>query len=164
MNSEPASTVDSGAGGPVPDKLVSINIRPLYILPADPLADEVLIPCFRVSEKVDCMVGFFSSEALASLAPGLAAYLNDSRNSLKLIISPLVSDEDRAAMLEGSKTTSAIAQETLEQLFITEDLIHRHTLRCLSWLLREGRVEIKIALMKDALFHPKVWLFQSDEH
>ena len=27
---------------------------------------------------------------------------------------------------------------------------------------RSGRVKIKIALMKDALFHPKVWLFRGD--
>ena len=66
------------------------QVRPLYMLPAEPLADEVLIPAFRAASKVDCMVGFFSSEVLASLAPGLATYIWASENSFRLIISPLL--------------------------------------------------------------------------
>ncbi len=57
------------------------GVRPLYMLPADPLAEEVLIPGFRVAGKVDCMVGFFSSEVLVALAPGLASYIAGSQNS-----------------------------------------------------------------------------------
>ena len=61
-------------------KLRSLEgIRPLYMLPVDPLAEEVLIPGFQAADKVSCMVGFFSSEVLASLAPGLArSYLINS--------------------------------------------------------------------------------------
>ena len=64
------------------------GVRPLYMLPADPLAEEVLIPGFQAAVKVDCMVGFFSSEVLASLAPGLATYIAGSQNSFRLIVSP----------------------------------------------------------------------------
>lgn len=137
------------------------GIRPLYMLPADPLAEEVLIPGFQTSGKVDCMVGFFSSEVLGSLAPGLATYIASSKNSFRLIISPLLRAEDQAAIEEGIKSPEEIADRLLEELTVTEDLLQRHTLKCLSWLLREGRIEIKVALMKDALFHPKVWLFEN---
>lgn len=136
------------------------DIRPLYILPNDPLAEEVLIPGFQKSTKVDCMVGFFSSEVLASLAPGLASYISTSSNKFRLIISPLLRPDDVKAIEEGLKPPEDIAADVLQQLVITEDLLQRHTLRCLTWLLRSGRIEIKVALMKDALFHPKVWLFQ----
>ena len=129
------------------------------MLPADPLADEVLIPGFRTATKVDCMVGFFSSEVLAALAPGLATYITGSKNSLRLIVSPLLRAEDRAAIEHGLKSPAEIANRVLEELTVTEDLLQRHTLKCLSWLLCQGRIEIKVALMKDALFHPKVWLF-----
>ena len=54
------------------------DIRSLYILPGDPLAEEVLIPGFQKAGQVDCMAGFFSSEALASLSPGLATFINNS--------------------------------------------------------------------------------------
>ena len=134
-------------------------IRPLYMLPADPLAEEVLIPGFQAADTVDCMVGFFSSEVLASLAPGLATYIVGSQNSFRLVFSPLLRAEDQAAIEDGLKTTEEVADRVVEELIVTEDLLQLHTLKCLSWLMRERRIEIKVALMKDALFHPKVWLF-----
>lgn len=137
------------------------GVRPLYMLPADPLAEEVLIPGFQAAAKVDCMVGFFSSEVLVSLAPGLATYIAGSQNSFRLIVSPLLRTEDQAAIEDGLRSPEDIAERLLEGLTVTEDLLQRHTLKCLSWLLRTGRIEIKVALMKDALFHPKVWLFEA---
>jgi len=136
------------------------GVRPLYMLPADPLAEEVLIPGFQSAAKVDCMVGFFSSEVLVSLAPGLATYISASENSFRLIISPLLRSDDQAAIEDGLKSADEVADRILEELIVTEDVLQRHTLKCLSWLLRERRIEIQIALMKDALFHPKVWLFE----
>jgi hypothetical protein len=115
------------------NRLRSLNdVRPLYFVPRDPLAEEVLIPGFRLAAKVDCMVGFFSSEVLASLAPGLATYIAGSSNSFRLIISPLLRSEDQAAIEEGVKSSETIAREILEELTITEDLLQRHTLKCLS--------------------------------
>lgn len=145
-------------------KLLSLKeIRPLYILPAEPLVEEVLIPGFQAADKVDCMVGFFSSEVLASLAPGLATYITDSDNSFRLIVSPLLRREDQTAIEDGVKSPEEVADRILEKLIVTEDLLQQHTLKCLSWLLRERRIEIKVALMKGALFHPKVWLFEEHD-
>ncbi len=138
------------------------GVRPLYMLPADPLAEEVLIPGFREADTVNCMVGFFSSEVLAALAPGLASYIAGSQNSFRLIVSPVLRAEDQAAIEDGLNSPEEVADRILEELTVTEDLLQRHTLKCLTWLLREGRIEIRIALMKDALFHPKVWLFEKN--
>ena len=100
-----------------------------------------------------------SSGILADLAPGLATYINATQSSFRLVISPLLRPEDQAAIEEGVKPAEAIAHEMFDELIITEDVLQQHTLRCFSWLLRAGRIEIKIALMKDASFHMKVWLF-----
>ena len=140
------------------------GVRPLYMLPSDPLAEEVLIPGFQTAKAVDCMVGFFSSEVLASLAPGIATYIAGSENSFRLIISPLLRAEDQAAIEDGLSSVEEVADRILEELTVTEDLLQRHTLKCLSWLLRERRIEIKVALMRDALFHPKVWLFDNSNN
>ena len=140
------------------------GIRPLYMLPTDPLTEDILIPGFQAARSVDCMVGFFTSDVLASLAPGLATYINTTENSFRLIVSPLLRSEDLGAIEAGVRSTEEIAGRILEQLIITEDLIQQHTLRCLSWLLRENRIEIRVALMKDALFHPKVWLFEDEDN
>lgn len=139
------------------------GLQPLYMLPVDPLSEEVLIPGFQIANKVDCMVGFFSSEVLASLAPGLATYIARSENSFRLIISPLLRTEDKNAIEAGLMSTEEVVGGILEQAIVTEDLLQEHTLKCLSWLLRQHKICIKIALMKEALFHPKVWLFEKHE-
>lgn len=144
--------------------LRSLNgVRPLYMLPVDPLSEEILIPGFQAAGKVDCMVGFFSSEVLAALAPGLATYINGSDNSFRLVISPLLRNADKVAIEDGLRTPEEVADKILEELTVTEDLLQQHTLKCMTWLLRQGRMEIKIVLMKDALFHPKVWLFENGD-
>ena len=136
------------------------DLRPLYFLPTDPLAEEVLIPGFQSAAKVDCMVGFFSSKVLASLAPGLATYIRNAKNSFRLIISPFLRQEDCEAIERGLKSSEVIVSEILENMIVTEELLQQHTLKCLSWMIRMDRIQIKIALMEDALFHPKVWLFE----
>ena len=140
------------------------GIPPLYMLPNDSFAEEVLIPGFRTAKKVACMVGFFSSRVLASLAPGLATYIAGSENSFRLIISPLLRAEDKAAIEDGLSSAECVAERVLEELIVTEDLLQNHTLKCLSWLLRKHKIEIKVALMKNALFHPKVWFFETDDN
>ena len=140
------------------------GVQPLYMLPSDPFAEEVLIPGFKGAQKVDCMVGFFSSKVLSSIAPGLATYISGSRNSFRLIISPLLSAEDKVAIEDGVSSQECVAERILEELIVTEDLLQSHTLKCLSWLLWKRKIEIKVALMKDALFHLKVWLFETDGH
>lgn len=162
MSGERAIASSRANAGLSPDSLRTLkDIRPLYILPADPLSEDVLIPGFRTASKVDCMVGFFASSVLASLAPGLATFVNRSERSFRLIVSPLLTSEDQAAMEDGVKPPEQVAREVLDELIVTEDLIQRHTLKCLSHLLRAGRMEISIAVMKGALFHPKVWLFEA---
>lgn len=139
------------------------QVRPLYLLPNDPLVEEVLIPSFRSASSVNCMVGFFSSTILAELAPGLATFVNSSLGAFRLIVCPILSEEDHRAIEEGFTRPMDLAQKALEGLLITEDRIQVHTLDCLTWLLRAGRIEIKVALMRDALFHPKVWLFSDQD-
>jgi superfamily II DNA or RNA helicase len=134
-------------------------IRPLYFLPRDPFADEVLIQSFAVADRVDCMVGFFSSAILAELAPGLATYLGRPEHRFRLVISPILSPEDQRAIEEGLKSLEEVMSDLMEQALVTADLLQRHTLKCLAHLLRRGQIQIKIALMEGALFHPKVWLF-----
>ena len=143
--------------------LLSLHeIKPLYILPKDPLLEEVLIPCFRTSILVDSMMGYFSSEALADLAPGLATFIRSHDGVLRLVISPYLSESDREAIRDSVASIQDTVEPLLKELFITSDYIQEHTLKCLTWLLRKGRIEMKFAIMKNAIFHPKIWLFNDE--
>ena len=134
------------------------RIQPIYFLPDDNLAEEILIPCLAAAGTFDCMVGYFSSRSFAQLAPGLGSFLEDPERTLRLIVSPFLTQADREAIEQGLKSETAIVEESIAALLVSEEGIVRHTFRCLSYLIARKRLAMKIALMKDGQFHLKAWI------
>lgn len=130
---------------------------PLYVLPRDDLLT-VLVPAIAAGDQLDCMMGFFSSSSFAEIAPGLASFLRRSSRPLRLLISPYVSEQDQAAMRSGLADPAEIANRLVLDSMPEAEELARHTLACLAWLIRAERLEFRIALQKEGLFHPKVWL------
>lgn len=135
--------------------------RSIYILPRDNVAAEVISPAIAVSDKVSIMMGFFSSASFAEIAPGLASFLRNTDQTLKLIVSPFINEQDQAALRDGAQNAQTLSNAFFEELLPNASELASHTLSCLAWLIANGRLELKIAVMRDALFHPKVWLFES---
>lgn len=136
--------------------------KPLFILPRDDVAGSVISPAMSVSKNVAIMMGFFSSASFAEIAPGLASFLRTSNETLRLVISPFISAEDQGALNAGLLDAESLASSTVEALLPDQNDLASHTLRCLAWLIASGRLEVRVALMREALFHPKVWLFSDD--
>jgi len=140
---------------------LAANLRaaePIYILPRDNAAGDVIIPALATSAHAEIMIGFFSSQSLAEIAPGLATYLRASTEPLRLVVSPYLTADDQQALAEGS-APGALIDTKLTECWPSADELAAHSLRCLAWLISQGRLQMRIALMRDALFHPKVWLF-----
>ena len=146
--------------------LRNVDCEDLYILPVDDFPGEVLIPCLSSATGYECMAGFFDSGSLRTLAPGLAEYIYRPGTKVRLIMSPHLSDEDRQALERGLTTAADVLEQRLEDLVgeagLSESALARFTLDALSYLLAVGRLEVQVALVKNGLFHMKVWIF-SDE-
>src|SRR5712691_7174763 len=107
------------------------GLHPIYFVPREDIANEVLIPCLANSEGVDCMVGFFSGQSLSILAPGLGSFIANSEGALRLVICPVLRPEDREAIREGYSSAEMVISEFLNSGFTVEDSLSKHTLRCL---------------------------------
>ena len=136
------------------------DARPLYMLPKDPVTQEVLVPALKAARTLRVMMGYFSSSSFVAIAPGLATFLRNTNAPLHLIISPFLTMEDFDALTQGEDRLSHLAQRILIDEIPDEDALTRHTLECLAWLITQGRLLLKVAVMRGALFHPKVWLFE----
>lgn len=136
------------------------HTKSIYLLPRDKAASEVISPAFAHADKVAIMMGFFSSASFSEIAPGLAEYLQSSNEVMRLIISPFINAHDQKALLNGTENLGSMAESAFKEMIPDADELSGHTLSCLAWLISQGRLEIKIAVMKDALFHSKVWLFE----
>ena len=106
------------------------------------------------------MMGYFASSSFAAIAPGLATFLRNTQAPLRIVISPFLTDTDFDALARDDAYLADLARKLLVDEIPTEQHLARHTLECLAWLIVQRRLIFKIAVMRDALFHPKVWLFQ----
>lgn len=141
--------------------------RAMYTVPRQDLVNEVMIPAMETSVELTCMFGYFDSGSFAHLAPGLAAFLNSSHGTLRLIISPRLNAADQQAVRDAVEDPEAVLDRAAEIVFegarLSEAALVRHNYTCLAYLLAAGRLELKFALMRTGgLFHPKVWVFRDD--
>jgi superfamily II DNA or RNA helicase len=138
---------------------------PVYEIPEDDLVGEVLVPAIRVSDEVRIAAGFFSSQCLAQIAPGLADYLRRESGTLHLLISPAVDEADLEAMERGVREPEEVIEAVVARLFdeanLSEHALVHHTLDCLAYLVASGRLKIRFALMKSGMYHKKQWLIRS---
>lgn len=137
---------------------------PLYVLPKDPLVTRVLVPAMRSSTQLDVMMGYFASSSFAEIAPGLATFLRNTPAPMRIVVSPFLTETDFDTLTRDDKYRADLARRLLIDDAPNEYDLARHTLECLAWLLNQHRLIIKIAVMRSALFHPKVWLFCDEQN
>jgi len=138
----------------------------LYEVPDDDLVGEVLIPAMMAATNVKVGSGFFSSESLAQLAPGLAAFVNASSQPLQLLISPEISVADREAIDRGLRDPGEVVRQTVNRIIedaaVSVSALVTHTLDCLAYLVATDRLELRFVLMRRGMYHKKIWLFDGD--
>lgn len=136
-------------------------------LPEDPVAEEVLIPGLRAADAFDCMVGFFGGEALRQLAPGLASFISRGATPMRLLVSPLLSDDDLAGIKAGLTLPEEVLADAIGAAFSDEtaltDALANHTLQCLAYLLASNRLQMKVVLVADGIFHVKEWILRDGD-
>ena len=143
------------------------RVAPLYQIPNQDLVGEVLVPAMRVSDEVKIEAGFFSSRCLAQVAPGLAAFINDTKGVLHVLASPEISENDREAIRGGLRSPQDVLEETMVKLFeearLSDSAIERHAVDTLAYLVASNRLEIRVVLMDQGMYHRKIWLFRSGD-
>ncbi len=148
-------------------RTVVATVRPAYEIPHDDLVGEVLIPAMRCAQTILIGVGFFSSRCLAQIAPGLAALLEKPAGKIRLLVSPAISGEDRAAIETGvtsaESAMNAAAIKLLLEARQSGNATDAHCLSCLSYLVASRRLDIRFVLMDAGMYHKKKWLLRQGD-
>lgn len=136
------------------------SLEPIYFPSEVNVALELFKPIAEHSKTIDCMVGYFTSGSLSELAAPLVAYYNSSDSSvLRLIASPHLSQEDLEVISKAIQTEEDLIPILFKGFELTEQDVRDNTLTALAYLIATKKIEIRIALMSDGLFHTKSWLF-----
>ena len=118
--------------------------------------------CLCNSTSFDLMLGFFSSSAISVLSDGFAVFLYNN-GYMRLIINDVLTIEDRKAISIGVGKEEIPYFDLSNIKSIKESLSERdmHFFECLSWLIRNNRIQIKIISPKDGIgiSHTKSGIF-----
>ena len=98
------------------------------------------------SNKLDLLLGYFSSAAINILSLGFATFLYNG-GMVRMAVNNVLSKEDRDAIkagMEGLVQNTLIDLTDIKQLRNTLDEYGKHFFDCLSWLISNDKIQIKI--------------------
>jgi len=145
--------------------LTDLDFKLTYNSGDNDLIKEFYIPCFKNSIKYERAVGFFTSEILSVISKGLSEFLLNNGN-MKLICSPKFNEEDIEKIEKGYEDRNKIIDKALiREIEQIPDNILNDSLNCLSWLIANNRLDIKVALPLNincenyGIYHEKIGVF-----
>ena len=113
------------------------------------LVEEFFVPTLSRAVRYDRATYTFSPEALVVAAAGLAGLINNGGN-MRLICHHQLRKDVVQAIIDGHRAAEDAVLESLAYRALTEvdphDLAGSHHLKLLTWLVKEGRLEIKVAI------------------
>lgn len=128
---------------------------------------EFFSECLNNSMRFDLMLGFFSSTAISTLCDGFATFLYNG-GKMRLIINNILSEKDKSAYIAGLQK-NAIAPFDLSDIIKLKSTLSKrdtHFFECLSWLIANNRIDIKIIAPKDSvgISHTKSGVFSDNSN
>lgn len=97
------------------------------------------------SNRLDLLLGYFSSSAIRVLAVGFATFISNGGH-VRLIINHILSAQDKAAVVAGMSPEAdpnAFSETDFQTLRAALDAYGEHFFACLAWLIASGRVQIR---------------------
>jgi len=114
------------------------------------------------STQFDIKLGFFSSSAINILSDGFATFLYNG-GRMRMAINDVLSVEDQQAFMVGETDVMIpyFDLQNIQEIKRTLSERDKHFFECLSWLVRNERLEIKIVAPKcgDGIAHSKCGVF-----
>lgn len=114
------------------------------------------------STQFDLKLGFFSSSAINILSDSFATFLYNG-GQMRLVINDILSEEDQDAIIvaESNKDVPFFDLRNIEEIKNILSERDRHFFECLSWLIRNERIEFQIISPKNGIgiAHSKCGLF-----
>lgn len=118
--------------------------------------------CLCNSTRFDLMLGFFSSSAISILSDGFASFLNNG-GRMRLIINDILTESDKDAIERGlgNSLLEAFDINNIEKLQETLSERNKHFFECLSWLIRNDKIEIRVItpITGEGIAHTKCGVF-----
>lgn len=154
-----------------------LDIKSCYESGIGDIVQDFYEPVLAKAVLYDRIAGFFTSTSLAVAARGMAQFIQNG-GVMRLITSPILSSEDYSVIEKVVNNADDISATDLGlDLDHIESTLLKDHVKALGWLLSQGRMEIKLAVVVDdkgvpltrenlfsiGLFHQKVGILTDAE-
>ena len=156
---------------------LSLNIHNSYLAKKEDVILGFYEPVLKETKQYDRIAGFFTSSTLAVAARGLAGFIAN-QGRMRLLCSPILSKEDSILLKRiGENDPTLDLSDFNIDLGKIEDEFESNHVKALGWLLKEGFLDIRLAIVVDdcgkamtkheieesGLFHMKVGIMTDIE-
>ncbi len=138
------------------------------------IAQQFYIPVLKRTKFYDRISGYFSVESLVITAAGLAGLIKNE-GKMRLIVGVHDISKDMALAYQWSteannRKLEEITKQLAENLNNIEDIFSKKRLEAMAWMLKNDKLEIKVAMPKrtvlglgHGIFHEKTLLFRDSD-
>ena len=157
--------------------LKEVKLKKAYSSDFDNILLDFYIPVLSHSVEYNRLAGFFTSSSLAIAARGISRLLKND-GIMRLVVSPKLRKDDLNTIILAHKDPEKLIEEKMlnELEKIEEGFIKNHVY-ALGWMIANGKLEIKVALIcdeqgnplsfergeKSGIFHQKVGILRDAE-
>jgi superfamily II DNA or RNA helicase len=145
--------------------LRDLYLKAVYRSDRDHILEDFYIPALSTSIRYDRAVGFFSAGMLSYAAQGLSAFVHNA-GQMRLIIGGELQPQDEQAIQKGydlREIARRIGTEIIETIERVDDPLFFRRIELLSWLIASGRLDIKLALKRQGMYHEKIGIFTDSD-
>ena len=134
-----------------------IKVKPFYNTYNDNIAEEFYVTVLKEAKIYNRVSAYFSAKALASYSNGIIE-MYKNKGKINFIISKELSEEDYNEIIKGYEDRKKLENQLLNEL--NEELTLREKMRLsnVAFLIANNIMDIKIAFIKEGIFHDKFGL------
>ncbi len=139
--------------------LKELNLKGFYDSDTDDLISDFYIPVLKESIIYKRIAGYFCSNALAISARGLSKFIQNG-GRMFLIANVILSEEDQDAIKRAIEDKE---KEILDEMETIDDVLKMSHLKLLTWMIKKGVLEIRIAKVPKGIEHKKKGILEDQE-
>jgi len=139
--------------------LKDLDLKGLYDSDKDNLLNDFYIPVLSESVSYKRIAGYFCSNALAIAAKGISKFIENG-GKIQLIANVYLSEKDQEAI---KKAIEEKESELIEEIETLDDALKKGHLKLLAWMIKNNKLEIKIAVVPKGIEHKKKGILEDGE-
>ncbi len=139
--------------------LRNLNLKGLYDSDEDDLLADFYIPVLSESISYKRIAGFFSSNTLAIAAKGISRFIENG-GKIQLITNVILSEKDQEAI---KKAIEEKESEIINEIENLDDILKKGHIKLLAWMIKNDKLEIKIAVVSNGIEHKKKGILEDKE-